>query len=97
MDSALAKNRAKGVDREAQKMVVQNRGKHQCGSTSLMYQPRDKGGRGLCSIEREYKETKIKAAVRLFQNRDPVMKILRDFEKCAESVGHQSLTKEAKN
>ena len=46
-------------------------------------------------IEREYKETKVKAAVKLFQNRDPVMKMVRDFEKHVESVGHQSLTKEA--
>ena len=38
--------------------------------------------------EREYKETKVKAAVKLFQNRDPVMKMVRDIEKRAEKVGH---------
>ena len=27
-----------------------------------MYLPRDKGGRGLSSIEREYKETKVEVA-----------------------------------
>ena len=37
----------------------------------------------------------MKAAVNLYQNRDPAMKMVRDFEKRAESVGHQSLTKEA--
>ena len=47
------------------------------------------------SIEREYKETKVKASVKLYQNRDPAMKIMCDFEKHAESVGHLSLTKEA--
>ena len=83
------------IDREARKIVVENGGKHPCGSTSLLYLPRDKGGRGLRSIEREYKETKVKAAVKLFQNRDPVMKVVRDFEKRAESVGNQSLTKKA--
>ena len=83
------------MDREAGKIVVENRGKHPCGSTSLLYLPREKGGRGLRSIERKYKETKVKAAVKLFQNRDPVMKMVRDFKKSAESVGHQSLTKEA--
>ena len=31
----------------------------------------------------------------MFQNRDPVMKMVRDFEKHAESGGHQSLAKEA--
>lgn len=49
----------------------------------------------MCSIEREYKETEVKAAVKLFQNRDPMMKLMCDFEKRAESVRHQSLTKKA--
>lgn len=30
-----------------------------------------------------------------FQNREPVMKMVRDFEKRAVSVGHRALTKEA--
>jgi len=83
------------IDREACKIVVENGGKHFCGSTSLQYLSRDKGGRGLGSIERGYKETKVKAEVKLFQNRDPVMKMVRDLEKRAESVGYHSLTKEA--
>jgi len=70
-----------------------NGGKHP--STSLLYLSWDNGGRGLCSIEREYKETEVKAAVKLFQNRDPMMKLMCDFEKRAESVRHQSLTKKA--
>ena len=96
MDSVLANNRAKrNREREARKIVVENGGRHPCGSTSLLYLPRDKGGRGLRSIEREHKETKVKAAVKLFQNRGLVMKMVRDFEKRAESVGYQALTKEA--
>lgn len=83
------------IDRDARKIVEENGDKHSCGSTSLLYLPRDKGGRGVRSIERGYKETNVKAAVKLFQNRDPVMKMVRDFEKCTESVGHQSLIKEA--
>ena len=50
---------------------------------------------GLRSIETEYEETKVKAAVNLFQNRDPAMKMVRDLEERAESVGHQALTTEA--
>ena len=76
------------TDREACKIIVENGGEHPCGSTSLMYLPRDKEGRGLRSIKKEYKETKIKAAVKLFQNRDPVMKMVLDFEKHAESGYH---------
>ena len=48
------------------------------------------------SIDTEYRETKVKVAVNLYQNRDPaVMKMVRNFEERAESVGHQALTKEA--
>ena len=43
----------KQIDREARKIVVENGGKHPCGSTSLLYLSRDKGGRGLRSIETE--------------------------------------------
>ena len=41
------------------------------------------------SIETEYKETKMKAAVDLYQSRDPAMKMVLVFEECAQSVGRQ--------
>ena len=37
----------------------------------------------------------MKAAVNPYQNRDPAIKMVRHFEECAESVGHQVLTTEA--
>ena len=40
--------------------------------------PREKGGRGLRSIEEEYKVTKIKAAVKLYRNGDLAMAMVRD-------------------
>ena len=83
------------VDRDARKIVTEGGGKHPCGTTSLLYLPRDKGGRGLRSVETEFKETKVKATVKLYQNRDPVMKVVREFEEQAESKGYQSVTKEA--
>ena len=83
------------VDRDARKIVTEGGGKHPCGTTSLLYLPRDKGGGGLSSVETEYKKTKVKAAVKLYQNRDPAMKMVREFEEQAESKGYQSMTKEA--
>ena len=83
------------VDRDARKIITEGGGKHPCGTTSLLYLPRDKGGRGLRSVETEYKETKVKAAVKLYRNRDPAMKMVREFEEQAESKGYQSMTKEA--
>ncbi|XP_067023905.1 uncharacterized protein [Acropora muricata] len=81
------------VDRDARKIVTAGGGKHPCGTTTLLFLPRDKGGRDLRSVETECKETK--AAVKLYQNRDPAMKMLRESEEQAESKGYQSMTKEA--
>ena len=62
-----------------------------------MYLAREKGGRGLRSVEREYKLTKIKAAMKLCQNMDPSMRVLKKFEGRAGEKGHTSLMKEAHN
>ena len=45
------------------------------------------------SIEEEYKDTKIKAAVKLYRNGDPAMEMVREFEERAERLGHSSLVK----
>ena len=57
--------------------------------------PREKGGRGLRAVETEYKVTKVKAALRLHENKDQVMEMVREFEERAESLGHRSLVKDA--
>ena len=41
--------------------------------------------------------TKVKAAVRFYENKDPVMEMVREFEERAESLGHRSLVKDAAN
>ena len=58
------------VDRAAQKIIVENGGKHSASLTSLFYLPREKGGRGLRSVEHEYKITKMKSLLKLYQNSD---------------------------
>ena len=45
---------------------------------------RNSGGRGLKSVEEEYKNIKIKAAVKLFENTDPAMAAVRKFEEKSE-------------
>ena len=77
------------------KIIVENGGKHSGGCTALLYLPREKDGRGLRALETEYKVTKVKAAVRLYENKDPVMEMVREFEERAESLGHRSLLKDA--
>ena len=60
---------------------------------AILYMSREKGGRGLRSIEEECKATKIKAAVKLYGNGDPAMAMIR--EERADELGHSSLVNEA--
>ena len=83
------------IDREARKIICENGGKHALSSTAIMYLAREKGGRGLRSVEREYKLTKIKAAIKLCQKMDPSMRAVQQFEERAVEKGHTSLMKEA--
>ena len=84
------------LDRETRKIImVGNGGKHPLGSKALLYLPRKVGGRGLKCVENEYKLTKIKTAVNLYQNQDPTMKVVREFEERATENGHHSLIKDA--
>ena len=80
------------TDRETRKIIVENGGKHLLGSKSLLYLPREDGGRGLKSVE---KLAKIKAAVNLCQNTDPTMELVRRFEEASGKSGHHSLLKDA--
>ena len=83
------------IDRKARKNVIENGGKHPCGSNAIFYLPRDKGGRGLRSVEMEYKAMKIKSAVRLYCNEDPAIQMVREFEERAEEMGRRSMVKAA--
>ena len=83
------------IDREARKIIGENGGKHPSSSTAIMCLAREKGGLGLRSVEREYKLTKIKGAMKLCQNMDPSMRVVQQFEERAVEKGHTSLMKEA--
>ena len=59
---------------------------------------REKGGRALRSVELKYMLTKIKAAVKLYQNMDPSVRAVQQFqqfEEWAVEKGHALLMKEA--
>ena len=51
---------------------------------------------GLKSVENEYKNTKIKVAVKLYCNADPTMITVRSFEELAVQNGRHSIIKNAK-
>ena len=60
-----------------------------------MYLPGKLGGGGLKSLEEEYKLTKIKAAVNLYSNPDPVMQVHKRYEEKAEGSGLRALIEDA--
>ena len=83
------------IDRETRKVVSENRGRHPLSSTAFFYLPRVAGGRGMKSVEQEYKLSKIKSAIKLNNNLDPMMNTVRAFEEKAEKKGFFSLEKDA--
>ena len=83
------------IDVEVRKIVVDNGGRHPCSSNALLYLPRCEGGKGLRSVEMEYKVTKIKVVKKLYSNKDPAIKVVREFEERAEQEGRRSVVKEA--
>ena len=82
------------IDRQVLKIVSENGGKPPLSSTVLIDLPRADGGRGLKSVETEFKQTKVNAALKLFSNTDPTMELVRRFEEHAAGKGHPSLVKE---
>ena len=83
------------MDRTARKIIIENGGQQPASLTSLLYLPREKRGRGLRSVEHEYKLTKIKSLLTLYQNSDQTVEAIREFKEHAMASGHQSLVKEA--
>ena len=60
--------------------------KHTNQMNAINYIPRIKGGRGLRSLEDSYKNTKIKLALKLVNDPDPRMEIVKAFhEKCMQT------------
>ena len=83
------------IDRRVRKIIVANGGRHPTSSNATLYLPRSIGGRGLRSVEQEYKLTKIKAALEIHENPDPTIGIVRMFDEKASERGHQSFAKDA--
>ena len=65
-------------------------------ATAILDVSRMLGGGGLKSVDNEYKNNKIKAAVKLYCNADLTMAAVRSFEELALQNGHHSIIKDAK-
>ncbi|PFX16671.1 hypothetical protein AWC38_SpisGene19040 [Stylophora pistillata] len=75
--------------------MVENGARHPLASTDQLCILRSSGGRGLKSVESEYKLIKIKAAVKLCANTDPTLKLVREFEERAVDKGRRPMLKDA--
>ena len=71
-------------------------GKYPLGLKATVYLPRALGGRGMRSVEEEYKMTKIKSAIKLYSNDESTKSLVRAFEENAAHQGHQSVVREAR-
>ena len=85
----------KTMDINVRKAIVKNGAKHYQQLNSVLYLPKNLGGRGLRTLERTYKETKIKAAVNLLETNDARMKLVRKFHYICMKTKHASIFKDA--
>ena len=76
--------------------MCESGGKHLLELKATVNLPRALGGRGMRSVQEEYKMTKIKSAIKLYSNDDSTMRLVRAFEENAVHQGHQSLVKETR-
>ena len=63
---------------------------NQAVQRAILFMSKEKGGRGRRSIEEDsiQRDQEIKAAVRLYINRDPAIAMVREFEEILDELGH---------
>lgn len=83
------------MDESIRNVMNENKAKYQLQTNSSLYLPRGKGGRGLKSLEYTYKITKIKAAVKLIEDNDPKMKLVKEFDIVRKSKKRKSILNDA--
>ena len=68
------------TDRDTRKIISGSGGSHRKGSIAAVYLTRNNAGRGLKSVEEEHKNMKIKVAFKLYENTDPSMTTVVEFQ-----------------
>ena len=82
------------IDRDVRKIISGSGANHSKAPTAAFYLARKNGGRGLKSVEKEYKNIKIKAVVKLYENTDPSMTTVRKFEEKSLKSERHSFAKD---
>ena len=83
------------MDIYVREAMVNNGAKHYQQMNSVLYLPTRLGGRGLKSLEKTYKETKIKAAIKLLNSTDKRIMIVTKFNRICLQSNHASIFKDA--
>ena len=86
----------KEMDSIVRKVMNAQGAEHTLQLNAINYLPRNKGGRGLRSFEESYKITKVKLAVKLVNDKDPRMEIVREYHNTAAESNSFSIFKDAK-
>ena len=75
--------------------MVKNGAKHCQQMNSVLYLPKNMGDRGLKSLEKTYKETKIKAAIKRLNTTDKRVMLATKFNRNCLQSNHASIFKDA--
>ena len=86
----------KEMDNVIRKVMNIKGAKHTNQMNAINYLPRNKGGRGLRSLEETYKMTKVKLAAKLINDNDRRLDIVRQYHKISLKSSSFSIFKDAK-
>ena len=84
------------IDLKIKHLLTERGAWHPQHLNTLLYPARSLGGRGLKQISTAYKETKIKAAIRLATSDDSKLQAVRQFQVIKEKTGRRSILKDAR-
>ena len=84
----------RNLDIIVREAINRNCGKYKLQMNSSLYLPRCKGGRGMRSFESMYKETKVKATMRLATDEEERMVTVKNFDLQRKSKNRSSLIKD---
>ena len=83
------------MDECIREVMNRNKAKYKLQINSSLYLRRDKGGRGLRNMEMNYKCTKIKTAIKVLQDNDPKMVLVRRFDMARKEKKRKSFINDA--
>ena len=84
------------ADLKVKRLLTERGARHPQHLNTLLYASRSIGGLGLKQISSVYKETKIKAALRLATSNDSRLQAVAQFQQIKENKGRRSIFKDAR-